>query len=1143
MRNFFLAFFLFCTYGLAGELSFPGGQLSFRVVTPHTAWAKPWVSGSLKILTIAPAASSREVLELAQRLDAEIVCVPVPAQKRFLGEVWVYLRQCLSDDYQLILLGGVRWVDLPADIRQLILRKVRGGCTFLFVDPQGMDRELYECFESGRTVSSFDAAFIIPFQKLPAFSRFEKPEELIQRYVTESLSGKGKMCCLSYASGRGEYLFLTPAGPSNQLQYDYYCAFVIRIILALTGKLSREKIEDVRLEKGKIFLQVVTDKPGQIFFRVRDREGAIEQEKKLPVSGKEVSFPFSPLPAGTHFFDFFLLRDGVILDWRSCYREETAPGEIKIFLEKEFFHPGETISGRMELSGLKGEALKLSLLDSWGRLLATKQFPVQPVVRFTLPEFEPLTVLHRVKVEVINGSDVILAAEKYFPVTYRFDQKEFFFLLWGSPAKEYLPRYLLKLAREAGVDGLFSHCETLDILKEITSCNLYPCPYIFSLKTASATKELARQPCFSHPSFRENMAKTLEEKTRLIAPFAPITYGLGDENELSHWSENKDFCFSSYCLADLREYLKKEYGSLSSLNAEWQTSFETWDQVRPVTLKQLKERKQTDNFSPWIDHRLHMEEVFANIHLHGRLAIEKIDPAAKVGAEGIWGEGNSFTGIDYSKMAVALRSVGGYGGTWLWRNFLTADSLLWDWGIYSSSVEKGYRYPWEVLLAGGNGIGFFSLFSEEPDYTAFLPDFTMYEPFAAVAGETQKIKRGLGRLFLSCEAQYSPVALVHSQPNLHLTTALSETTTFNYQKSRWALFNLLTEQWYYPAAITHRSIAKGVLEKNRYRFVFLPSLFCLSAEERQKLRLFVEKGGTVIADTLPGLFDGHGKKTDNSDMEELFGVSRGNWPVEPDNELVISGVSIPVSCAEPLKVAGGQPRVSSAAGYPAFIVRRYGAGQAICLNILLPTVDNLKPEKRAVFISFLNQFWRSLGLTPQWEVFSEKGEFFFSGKGRFFTWGENRYLFILPEKNGRVKIQWSGKGHVYDMLTGNYEGFSDSLTVSFVRERPVLGAVLPYQVKSLQVKIPLSVLRGKLLHGEIRLQTEGKSPGRHIINLVVVNPHAQEISYLSRNLDCTGGSCLFHLPLALNEQTGVWKIKARDVASGASAEASFTVKD
>ncbi|HOJ39606.1 MAG TPA: hypothetical protein PK644_03960, partial [bacterium] len=106
------------------KLSFPGSRISPEVITPHTAWAKPWHSGSIRILALSAAASTREIVELSQRMEADITCVPVPEVKKELPEVWSYLREKLKEPYELILAGSLRWSDLPEDIRQTVLEKV-----------------------------------------------------------------------------------------------------------------------------------------------------------------------------------------------------------------------------------------------------------------------------------------------------------------------------------------------------------------------------------------------------------------------------------------------------------------------------------------------------------------------------------------------------------------------------------------------------------------------------------------------------------------------------------------------------------------------------------------------------------------------------------------------------------------------------------------------------------------------------------------------------------------------------------------------------------------------------------------------------------------------------------------------------------
>jgi len=53
----------------------------------------------------------------------------------------------------------------------------------------------------------------------------------------------------------------------------------------------------------------------------------------------------------------------------------------------------------------------------------------------------------------------------------------------------------------------------------------------------------------------------------------------------------------------------------------------------------------------------------------------------------------------------------------------------------------------------------------------------------------------------------------------------------------------------------------------------LPACLCLSDFEAKAIRTFCERGGTVIADYMPGLWDQHGKgPTKGSVLDDLFGV-------------------------------------------------------------------------------------------------------------------------------------------------------------------------------------------------------------------------------------------------------------------------------
>jgi len=927
------------------SLNFSYTQIKDEVVTPHTKWAKPYALGSVKVLCIAPLYAQRETLELAQRMDLDYTCIPVPMwHTQFQLEVWEYLRGKLKEDYEVIILGGLKWTLLPQDIRQKIIVKVKEGCSFLFVDPQGLDRNLYETFEKGKTnqldIYLFDS---IPFKKLPAFSRFVYGSDLAKKYISESQLGKGKICFIRYGSGRNTYgniLYLTPAGESKFIHYDYYLSLIAKIILKLANKEPTDKIISIQ-PKGKEVRIVLTGSHENLglLLRIRDGDGKVEKEiaGKVSLRGQTHTSLLLPyLPAGVHFLDLFLKGKEKIIDWSSTYLEIPSSWRMKVRLDKDFYLPGEKINGKVTVSPeLKGK-IKVILEDNWNRIISVQEFPAQAVTTFSFPSFTPLTILHKIRIELYENERLVMREEKLVTVRLKKEISDFFFVTWTKPEQpEYISNYPLKFLNENGVDSsIITHCEDKDLLRKIVMYNLSPYAHIHTFRTYQAIKGLIRKPCLCDPKYRKSMEESLTRKAKIVFPFVPLGYSLGDENFLSDPHADYDFCFSPYCLESLRAYLKKEYGSLEALNQEWDTSFSDWSDVKPLTLKEILKRKE--NFSPWIDHRLHMESVYADIHRFGREVIEKVDKDAYVGEEGIWREENSFTGIDNYKLGSVLKAVGGYDSTTIWRAFLPEDSLLWDWGPYPrSNIEVAYRYPWRVLLSGGNGIGFFcSIFRDiEPELSAFNPDFTLNQAFEAVVKSVHSIKNGIGRLILSCKPSYSPIGILHSQPNLHLTTILSRTTWFNYLKSRSAFEKLLNELWYYPDFLAHQQIKDGILRQGKYRCLILPSIISVSSVERKEIKKFVNQGGIVIADILPGLFDGHGKMVKENEIEELFGVKRKKWPSELETGISFKGREMPLNIAEELTITTGKPLLLSAKGRPVFIFNSYGKGKTLCLNL------------------------------------------------------------------------------------------------------------------------------------------------------------------------------------------------------------------
>ena len=133
---------------------------SEEVVTPHQVWQKPMHGGKLRVLFITHRNAMREVIELAQRFDLDYRVFACESPAKFgetgLGvdaswrlvrgnsaeELGERLRRDLEPEVEVIVMGNVKWDELPLDCRYEILKKVKAGTGLVGHLPAGRDEYL-----------------------------------------------------------------------------------------------------------------------------------------------------------------------------------------------------------------------------------------------------------------------------------------------------------------------------------------------------------------------------------------------------------------------------------------------------------------------------------------------------------------------------------------------------------------------------------------------------------------------------------------------------------------------------------------------------------------------------------------------------------------------------------------------------------------------------------------------------------------------------------------------------------------------------------------------------------------------------------------------------------------------------------------
>jgi beta-galactosidase len=203
----------------------------------------------------------------------------------------------------------------------------------------------------------------------------------------------------------------------------------------------------------------------------------------------------------------------------------------------------------------------------------------------------------------------------------------------------------------------------------------------------------------------------------------------------------------------------------------------------------------------------------------------------------------------------------------------------------------------------------------------------------------------------------------------------------------------------------------------RYKLVFVPSLHLLAGGEADRLKLYVQNGGTLVSTFNTGLVDEHNIAADTGfphDLTDLFGlVVQESDPIPPDaeNHVVFKG-HFPASHLYSARLWCDiiEPRECEVmatysqdfyAGRPAMTLNPFGLGRAIYLGTMLP-----QPFYHDL-VAWLRQL---CGVVPLLKV-PDNVEVSMREKD------DTRIFFLLNHQNSPVRVHFYKPMH--DFLTGN----------------------------------------------------------------------------------------------------------------------------
>lgn len=1151
--------------------------------TPHVKWGMPLAGGPIKSIVLCYDDDMRDACELAQRLDLDYVPVPHYSYYRAepLGSLMQELIEKALPTARVMIVGGYRWESTPKPLLEKIRARVREGMGLVVVSSAPVfNKPVEDIFKETPFSDDQGLLDLVPMALLPGYRKPAKTYYTLGRY------GEGRVALVDPGRFTAQAHSLAPQWNLEALDDDantpqeYYWSALSKVILWAADQNWR-LLEKLSATPDKLTVQVsALQQPGKLEIVVRDSffDPIKEEVRDIPGTGGTFEIP---VPAGTngqHPVDVWLRdAEGWILDFGSTsYVTDNAARLDEIALDKPVYAPGEPVQVALKLSGdLQGLRVQTQVVDLYGRQLA----PVQavnvtgPEMALQLPLIEPLTLGANLYVSLLQGERVL---EKRLQRVWmdRPEADDYTFMAWYSWERQPASYYGSAMLRRYGLDGYVSLPGTTRA-QNSAFANLRHGPENVSRVAPQNTDDSrVRVPCLTDPEFRAKTAERIEKLASEARPFGVTEWSLGDESTLGR----RDYCISPTCLAAFREMLKQQYQTLEALNATWGSNLASWDDVMPATLAEVEKKP---NIAAWLDHRRYMESLFAEYHDWCKGLIVKHIPAARVGISGTPNV-NSYSGHDWWKlMQGPLTHLSSYGGVQreMQRSFarpgtFVSSFLGYD---YTDDNEQRARYgPWDLVFHGSNGVNYYTLVSNTLNCPLIRPDMSLTRKAPWTFEEVASLKQGFGRLFMSAQYANDGIAVHYSPASIHAATAMglfdNRDRLRRYDNNLSNLGKILSQLHLQYNFIHEEQMAKGELA--RYRVLILPWSSAISPREADAIREFVRNGGTVIADSYCGVRNDHGAP--QAMLDDLFGIKQTLTPPElqPAQMVTPAGAATDPDAPKMVPVASGSPEVQLAGGkamqmvgaMPACIVNSFGKGKAIFLNcsfsnyaevteggVAGETLDEeIAPE---TVTAPIRQFVRSLLMGAMVDapvrvacrgnedatVETSRlslGQTDLLGVVRGITAGPVDHKDLLE-----CKLTLPRKAFVYDSREGKYLGETGEITDKLPRGIARVYALLKYPVTGVKLTGPARAQAGKPLAVSVAISTGKPSitTGTHVLRLTVTDPEGRPQPCYYQNVVAPAGKGTATIPLAFNDTPGLWKIEARDMATGVTGEVKVLV--
>lgn len=421
-------------------------------------------------------------------------------------------------------------------------------------------------------------------------------------------------------------------------------------------------------------------------------------------------------------------------------------------------------------------------------------------------------------------------------------------------------------------------------------------PVVQQFERTRDPRGLARPTCFAAPGKVAAAAAEAAQEARRVGPEAMLFVALADEASSTRHNAPLDTCRCDRCVAAWRAFCAARFADVDALNAALGTSYAAIEDAAPLGTDQVRNRELGDRLLPrdlrawslWLDF---VDQQFAAAVNEIRGRVQRAVPGVPVGLTGLAVPG-PFGGHDYARL-LAGHTVGepyDIGGSIeLAQRLLTPAAHRYETlapppeGAATSRLAPS-RYVRARLAAmacrGTAGVVVWNdrtIADEGGGATPF--GRAVQEQLGELAGPLDQLagatlepsqvwvveSHGAVRAWWMVDSAADGMTWIRRLASYEAGHSTS-------QAARRGWIRLLQDLGLQPGFVAASTLPERLLIE-KPRCVVLPATLALSDRAARALALYVEGGGTLIADHSAGLYDEHLLRREAGALDGVFGVA------------------------------------------------------------------------------------------------------------------------------------------------------------------------------------------------------------------------------------------------------------------------------